>query len=163
ILAGGTGLYFKALTQGLAAVPPTPADVRARVRGRLKAEGIAPLYAELQRLDPQGAQRLMPNDRSRITRALEVVIATNRPLADWHREGMPPALDAANAIKIFLAADRAKLYQHIGERFDMMLVAGALDEVKALAARGLDPSLPAMKAHGVPWLIRYLNGDILLD
>jgi tRNA dimethylallyltransferase len=163
ILVGGTGLYFKALTQGLAAVPPTPPDVRARVRDQLKADGIAPLYAELQRLDPEGAQRLMPNDRSRITRALEVVLATHRPLADWHREGMPPALEAARALKIFLAADRAPLYRHIEERFDMMLVAGALEEVRALAARGLDPSLPAMKAHGVPWLVRHLNGEITVE
>jgi len=163
ILVGGTGLYFKALTRGLAAVPPIPADVRARVRDRLKAEGIASLYAELRRHDPEGAQRLMPNDRSRITRALEVVLATRRSLADWHREGMPPALDASRAVKIFLAADRAKLYRHIDERFDMMLGAGALDEVRALAARRLDPSLPAMKAHGVPWLIRHLAGEITLE
>src|SRR5215467_395267 len=74
ILVGGTGLYFKALTQGLAVVPPVPGDVRAVVRARLKAEGIAPLYEELRRHDPAGAERLMPGDRSRITRALEVVL-----------------------------------------------------------------------------------------
>ena len=89
ILVGGTGLYFKALTQGLAAVPPIPAGIRATVRARLK-EGVAPLYAELLRHDPQAAQRLMPGDRARVTRALEVVLATGRPLADWHREGLPP-------------------------------------------------------------------------
>jgi len=163
ILVGGTGLYFKALTHGLAAVPQIPAGVRAAVRARLKAEGIAPLYAELQARDPAGAQHLMPNDRSRITRALEVVLATGRPLADWHRDGMKPALDADRAIKIFLAAQRAALYRHIDERFDWMLASGALEEVGALAARGLDPTLPAMKAHGVPWLIRHLNGEITLD
>ena len=76
---------------------------------------------------------------------------------------MPPALDPAGAVKIFLAPDRAQLYRHIDERFDWMLVAGALEEVRALAARKLDPSLPAMKAHGVPWLIRHFNGEITLD
>ena len=76
ILVGGTGLYFKTLMQGLAAVPPVPADIRASVRGRLAADGVAPLYAELQQRDPATAQRLMPGDRSRITRALEVVLAT---------------------------------------------------------------------------------------
>ena len=105
----------------------------------------------------------MPGDRSRITRALEVVLATGRPLADWHREGMPPSIDAARAIKIFLDVDRAELYRRIDARFDAMLASGALEEVRALAARELDPSLPAMKAHGVPWLIRHLRGEIALD
>jgi tRNA dimethylallyltransferase len=162
ILVGGTGLYFKALTHGLAAVPPVPAGVRAAVRGRLKGEGIAPLYAELQRRDPVTAERLMPGDRARITRALEVVLATSRSLTDWHREGMPPSIDARRAIKMFLAVERAELYRRIDVRFDAMLAADALEEVEALAARGLDPSLPAMKAHGVPWLIRHLNGEITL-
>src|SRR5512139_1890162 len=88
IVVGGTGLYFKALTQGLAAVPPIPADIRAAVRSRLKGEGIAPLYAELSDRDPATAQRLRPGDRARITRALEVVLATGRSLTDWHRDGM---------------------------------------------------------------------------
>jgi tRNA dimethylallyltransferase len=162
IIVGGTGLYFKTLTRGLAAIPPIPLDIRAAVRARLAAEGIAPLYAELVRRDPLTAQRLMPGDRARITRALEVILATGRPLADWHREGMKPALDPAGAIKIFLDADRAELYRRIDARFDAMLAAGALDEVAALAARGLDRSLPAMKAHGVPWLIRHLAGEITL-
>lgn len=160
IVVGGTGLYFKALTQGLAAVPPIPADIRASVRGRLEGEGIAPLYAELLQRDPVTAHRLMPGDRSRIARALEVILATGRSLSDWHREGMPPAIDAAGVPKIFLAVDRAELGRRIDARFDAMLTHGALDEVERLAARGLDPALPAMKAHGVPWLIRHLRGEI---
>jgi tRNA dimethylallyltransferase len=163
ILVGGTGLYFKALMQGLAAVPPIPADIRAMIRTRLAVEGVAPLYAELMQRDPVAAQRLMPGDRSRITRALEVVLATGRPLSDWHSEGMPPAVDASRAAKIFLDVDRADLYRRIDVRFDAMIAGGALDEVRALAERKLDPTLPAMKAHGVPWLIRYLSGDISLD
>ena len=162
ILVGGTGLYFKALTQGLAAVPPIPADSRAAVRARLASEGVASLYAELMERDSVAARRLRPGDRSRVTRALEVILATGRPLADWHREGMPPALDASRALKIFLTVERTELYHRIDTRFDAMLKSGALEEVRALAARGLDPSLPAMKAHGVPWLIRHLHGEITL-
>jgi tRNA dimethylallyltransferase len=162
ILVGGTGLYFKALTQGLAAVPPIPAAIRGTVRERLATEGAAPLYAELVRHDPTAADRIMPGDRARITRALEVVLATGRSLADWHREGMPASIDAADAIKIFLTVDRAELYRRIDARFDSMLSAGALDEVQKLAARDLDSALPAMKAHGVPWLIRHLSGEITL-
>jgi tRNA dimethylallyltransferase len=162
IVVGGTGLYFKALTRGLAAVPTIPAAVRAAVRTRLKDEGIAPLYDELRQRDPASAERLMPGDRSRITRALEVVLATGRSLADWHRDGMKPAVDATRAIKIFLKVEREELYRRIDARFDAMLAAGALEEVRALAARGLDLMLPAMKAHGVPWLIRHLNGEITL-
>jgi tRNA dimethylallyltransferase len=163
ILVGGTGLYFKALTQGLAAVPPIPASTRASVRKRLAADGVAPLYAELQQRDPATAARLMPGDASRVARALEVVFATGRSLSDWHSEGMRPAIDAARAVKLFLDVERAELYRRIDTRFDAMLAQGALDEVAALAERQLDPALPAMKAHGVPWLIRHLNGEIALE
>ncbi len=162
IVVGGTGLYFKTLTQGLAAVPPIPAGIRSAVRERLVAEGVAPLYAELTRRDPATAGRLMPGDRARITRALEVVEATGRSLTDWHREGMKPVLDPQRAIKVFLAPDRERLYRQIDQRFDRMLGGGALAEVAALASRRLDPALPAMKALGVPWLTRHLNGEITL-
>jgi tRNA dimethylallyltransferase len=163
ILVGGTGLYFKALTSGLAAVPPITADIRGHVRGRLQSEGVAVLYAELTERDPLTARRLMPNDRSRISRALEVVLATGRSLTDWHRQGVPVLVDPARAIKVFLTCERKQLVARIETRFAAMLKLGALDEVRALAARALDPLLPAMKAHGVPWLIRHLNGEISLD
>jgi tRNA dimethylallyltransferase len=160
ILAGGTGLYFKALTRGLAAIPPIPSQIRSAVRERLKREGIAALYAELSARDDANARRLMPADRARISRALEVVLATGRSITDWHAEGMKAALDPHAAVKVFLDVDRAQLYRRIDSRFDAMLASGALDEVRALAGRQLDPALPAMKAHGVPWLIRHLNGEI---
>jgi tRNA dimethylallyltransferase len=163
ILVGGTGLYFKALTSGLAAVPPITADIRGHVRGRLQSEGVAVLYAELIERDPLTAHRLMPNDRSRISRALEVVLATGRSLTDWYRQGLPARVDPARAIKVFLTCERKQLVARIETRFAAMLKSGALDEVRALAARALDPLLPAMKAHGVPWLIRHLNGEISLD
>ncbi|HEY6026198.1 MAG TPA: tRNA (adenosine(37)-N6)-dimethylallyltransferase MiaA [Pseudolabrys sp.] len=163
IFVGGTGLYFKALTGGLAAVPPIPADIRADVRGRLASDGVAPLYAELLARDPKTAHRLMPNDRSRISRALEVVLATGRSLSDWHREGLPPLIDGARAAKVFLTCERMELVRRIEARFAAMLAAGALDEVRALGRRHLDPTLPAMKAHGVPWLVRHLGGELSLD
>jgi len=163
ILVGGTGLYFKALTQGLSAVPPTPPDIRAAVRARCDAEGAAALHAELARRDPAMAERLKPGDRMRLARALEVLEATGRSLADWHRDGLPAILDPDEAVKIFLVVDRAELYRRIDARFDAMLAEGALNEVRALAGRGLDPLLPAMKAHGVPWLRRHLADEISLE
>ncbi|MCK9916057.1 tRNA (adenosine(37)-N6)-dimethylallyltransferase MiaA [Microbacteriaceae bacterium K1510] len=163
ILVGGTGLYFKALTSGLAAVPPIPDDVRAEVRARIVAEGAPALHVELMQRDPVTAARLTVNDRSRISRALEVVLATGRPLSDWHRDGLPPIIAADKAVKLFITCERKELVRRIETRFHAMLTAGALDEVRALAARQLDPLLPAMKAHGVPWLIRHLNGEISLD
>src|SRR5205085_9971990 len=81
---------------------------------------------------------------------------------DWHREGLPPLIDASDAVKVFLAPEREELRRGIDRRFDTMLTAGALDEVRTLAARKLDPLLPAMKAHGVPWLIRHLDGEVSL-
>ncbi|HEY7231966.1 MAG TPA: tRNA (adenosine(37)-N6)-dimethylallyltransferase MiaA [Pseudolabrys sp.] len=160
ILVGGTGLYFKALTSGLAAVPPVPADIRASVRGRLQQEGAPALHAELMHLDPAIAHRITVNDRSRISRALEVVLATGRALSDWHREGMPPLIDPARAVKVFITCERQELVRRIETRFDMMMRSTALEEVRRLAERKLDPSLPAMKAHGVPWLIQHLKGEI---
>ncbi len=163
ILVGGTGLYFKALTTGLAAVPSIPAAIRADVRGRLQREGAPALHAELSLKDPPTAQRLMINDRSRIARALEVVLATGRPLSEWHKEGMPALMNPDKAVKIFLTCERKQLVHRIETRFATMLREGALEEVKRLAARKLDPLLPAMKAHGVPWLIRHLAGELSID
>ena len=160
ILVGGTGLYFKALTSGLAAVPPIPADIRTSVRERLQQEGAPALHAELVRLDPVTAQRVAVNDRSRISRALEVVLATGRALSDWHREGLPPLIDPALAAKVFVTCERKELVRRIEARFEAMMKSTALDEVRRLADRKLDPTLPAMKAHGVPWLMRHINGEI---
>ena len=160
IIVGGTGLYFKALTEGLAAVPAIPPEIRAEVRGRLESEGVGALYADLIARDPVTAARLMPLDRARIARALEVVLATGRSLGDWHGEALPPLLDASRAAKVFIETDRKELVARIETRFGAMMDNGALDEVRTLAARNLNPLLPAMKAHGVPWLIRHLNGEL---
>jgi tRNA dimethylallyltransferase len=163
IFTGGSGLYFKALTRGLSAVPPIPAEIRESVRARLERDGVEALHADLARRDPASAERLKPRDRTRIARALEVVEATGRSLTDWHREGLPPLLVPGTFRALFLEPGRDQLYARIDARFDAMLSAGALEEVAALAARRLDPLLPAMKAHGVPALIRHIRGEITLD
>jgi tRNA dimethylallyltransferase len=163
LLVGGTGLYFSTLTRGIAAVPPIPEELRREVRARLTAEGTAALHAELAARDPATAARLKPGDRSRITRALEVVLATGRSLTVWHDDNTRPSVDIQRTAKVFLMPERDELRSRIDARFDAMMAAGALAEVRALAARNLDPNLPAMKAHGVPWLIRHLNGEIPLD
>jgi tRNA dimethylallyltransferase len=162
ILVGGTGLYFNVLTRGLAAVPPIPAEIRDAVRARLAGEGVTALHAELAVRDPAAAARLQPGDRARLTRALEVVLATGRSILGWHDDNMPASVDLTQAAKVFLMPDRGELSRAIDARFDAMMAAGALAEVRALAARNLNPSLPAMKAHGVPWLIRHLQGEVTL-
>jgi tRNA dimethylallyltransferase len=162
IIVGGTGLYYTVLIRGLAAVPPIPADIRQEVRARLTRDGAPTLHAALALRDPAAAARLMPGDCARVTRALEVVLATGRPLSDWHNDNKPPLLDPTRTAKIFLNPDRNVLKRRIEARFDAMLAAGALDEVRALASRGLDLNLPAMKAHGVPWLIRHLRAEVTL-
>jgi tRNA dimethylallyltransferase len=163
IFIGGSGLYFKALTRGLSAVPPIPPEVRDAVRARLQRAGVEALHAELGRRDAAYAEKLKPRDRTRIARALEVIEATGRSLTDWHREGLPPLLPPGTFRALFLSPQRDELYARIDARFETMLERGALDEVAQLAARNLDPLLPAMKAHGVPALIRHLNGEITRD
>lgn len=164
IFIGGTGLYFKALTRGLAAVPPIAPEIREAVRQRLEQGGVAALHAELARRDPDGAARLNAADRVRVARALEVLEGTGKPLAAWHGEALPPLLPPHEVgAALFLAPERSALYARIDARFAAMLEAGALDEVAALHARRLDPLLPAMKAHGVPALIRHLDGELSLS
>ena len=163
IVVGGTGLYFNALTRGLTTMPPIPKQVRDDVRARLKSDGAAALHDELKRLDPHAAARLNRGDRARISRALEVMVATGRSIRDWHEDAKPDGPDSLRAVRIFLSPERDELARRIGVRFDAMIEAGAIEEVRALMARDLDPSLPAMKAHGVPWLIRQLRGEITLE
>ena len=109
IFIGGSGLYFKALTHGLSAVPPIPAEIREEVRARLERDGVEVLHAELARRDPVSAERLKPRDRTRIARALEVIEATGRALPDWHREGLPPLLPPGEFTALFLAPERESM------------------------------------------------------
>jgi tRNA dimethylallyltransferase len=163
LLVGGTGLYFRALTQGLSDIPSVPADVRAEVRAAAEGEPTDALHARLAASDPDTAARLRSSDRQRLLRALEVFAATGRPLAAFQGARQPAPLAAGEWAGLFLAPDRAALHIRIEARFASMLRGGALDEVAALAARRLDPALPVMRAHGVPPLIAHLEGRSSLD
>ena len=161
ILCGGSGLYLQALIGGLAAIPPVPDAVREEVRARLAAIGPAALHAELAASDPATATRLRPSDGQRIARAMEVRLATGRGLAAWQAEpAAPPA--GWRFASILLNPPRAALRAAIARRFDAMLALGALAEARALLARGLDPALPLLRAHGVPELAAHLRGEITL-
>jgi tRNA dimethylallyltransferase len=162
IVVGGTGLYFRALTEGLSGMPDVPEAVRAATRARAEERPTADLHAELAAQDPDTAARLRPSDRQRTLRALEVVAATGRSLASFQGAREAPPLKAGEWAGLFLAPERASLYQRIDARFDAMLDEGALDEVAALAMRHLDPGLPVMRAHGVRHLIAHLEGRLSL-
>ena len=157
IIAGGTGLYFRALEKGLAPVPEIPDEVRSQWRGFT-----GDLHAELRARDPEMAARLAPGDRQRITRALEVVDATGRSLLDWQREGQEQAaLEGVSVERLFIDVPREELYARADTRFEQMIAHGALDEARAL--RNLDPMLPIMKAIGLPELIAHLKGEMTLE
>jgi tRNA dimethylallyltransferase len=162
VFVGGTGLYFKALTQGMSAIPPVPDDVRAKVRARAAGVPVADLHGELMRRDPATAARLRPSDPQRILRALEVFEATGKSLVSFHATRTLPVLDAKGVFAVFVAAESEDLKARIDARFEAMLQTGALQEVAVLRERRLDPALPVMRAHGVPHLIAHLNGEISL-
>jgi len=163
IFVGGTGLYFRALTWGLSAMPPVSEAVRAKIRGEAEGVAAAELHARLAARDPLTAAKLRPSDRQRVIRALEIFEATGRPLVEWQASPGKPLIEPGHAISVFLAVDRTELRTRIDARFDKMLAGGALEEVRAFAARKLDPALPAMKAHGAPWLMKQLAGEIPLE
>ena len=160
ILVGGTGLYFKALTEGLAPVPDIPAEIRAHWRERSEQLGRDALHAELAARDPAMAARLGPNDPQRIVRALEVIDATGVSLAEWQGDNAMPLLAPGDALRLVIAPEREPLYATIDARFDRMIEDGALDEVCALLGLELDPGLPAMRAHGVRELAAHLSGAL---
>ena len=163
IFAGGSGLYFRALTDGLSDIPPVPEAVRAAVRSKAEGRATAELHAELQARDPETAARLNLSDRQRILRALEIMASTGRPLISFLGARAAPALAATEWAGLYLAPDRTELGLRIDARFDAMLAQGALDEVAGLMQRRLDPALPVMRAHGVPHLIAHLEGRLTLD
>ncbi len=163
ILVGGTGLYFKTLTEGLAPVPDIPVEVRKHWREQADALGGAGLHAVLAARDPVVAAQLRPTDPHRILRALEVIDATGVSLSEWQGGNAPPALAAGEALKLVIAPEREPLYAGIDARFDLMLERGAMEEVRRLLDLDLDPGLPAMRAHGVRELGAYLAGIATLD
>ena len=160
IIVGGTGLYFKALLEGLSPVPEIPAEIRVHWRAEAKRLGGPQLHAELRARDHVMAARLAPGDTQRITRALEVLAATGRSLADWQAIPGEPVFDAASTERLVVTLPRASLHERCDRRFDQMMSQGALDEVRGLRALNLDPALPVMGALGVRPLLRHLAGEI---
>jgi tRNA dimethylallyltransferase len=161
ILVGGTGLYFRALLQGLAAVPAIPPEIRAAARQRHRELGGEAFRALLAERDPLGASRLAPGDTQRLVRAYEVVTATGRPLGAWQED--QDAAPRRHHAAFVLVPPRDALYAACEARFAAMIEAGGLAEAQALLARRLDPGLPVLKAVGVPELMRHLSGEIPLD
>jgi tRNA dimethylallyltransferase len=157
LLVGGTMLYARALRSGLSELPPADAGVRARLDAQARELGWAALHARLAEVDPQTAARLPPGDSQRIQRALEVFELTGVPLSRLQGAPRAPALRLATIA--LLPADRAELHRRIERRFDVMLAAGFLDEVRALVARGLDPDLPALRSVGYRQAWRHLRGE----
>ncbi len=158
VFVGGTGLYFEALTRGLASVPSIPEDIRERWRADERPT--AELHVVLAARDPEMASRLRPSDRQRILRALEVIEATGRSLLAWQSGTGTPLLPEASVTKLLLMPPREELYRRIDARFEAMLEAGALAEVEALTARKLSLDLPVMKALGVAPLAALSRGEI---
>jgi tRNA dimethylallyltransferase len=166
IVVGGTGLYLRALQFGLAAIPPVPAALRAAAERLYDMQGGAVFRERLRALDPVAAERLPAGDRQRLVRAFEVVRATGVPLHQWQDAAAPSAAAASASYRfarLLLMPPRGALYAACDTRFGAMITEGALGEVAALAARRLDPGLPAMKAVGVPQLLRHIRGEIALD
>lgn len=160
ILAGGSGLYIRALQQGLAPVPDIAEDIRQEAVALHRALGGLAFRERLVRLDPAAANSLLPGDTQRLVRAYEVVRATGLPIGAWRKRPHPsPPYRFAT---ILIAPPRDRLYAACDTRFAAMIEAGALAEAAALAARNLDPGLPAMKAVGVPELLRHQRGEMPL-
>lgn len=165
IVVGGTGLYLRALMEGIAAIPAVAPEIRAAARARYDEIGAEAFHRELAARDPETAARLHVGDSQRVLRAWEVHAGTGRPLSAWHRDPVtPPDLDFR---LIVLTPPREDLYASCERRFDEMLATGALDEVRALAGRaereGLDSALPVFKALGYRALAAYLRGELSLE
>ena len=163
IIVGGTGLYFTALLKGLSPIPTIPAEIRTRWRQFAAQAEPGELHAELQKRDPLMAERLSPGDTQRLTRALEVVEATGRSLAHWQEMPGTPVIDPATCQRLLIDLPRDVVHARCDARFDAMIDAGAVDEVRALLALQLPVSLPAMRALGVRPLARFIRHEMALN
>jgi tRNA dimethylallyltransferase len=161
LVVGGTGLYFSALTTGLADIPAVSGEARDAAMALYDAEGEPAFRRMLAGLDPAAEAGIEAGDRQRLTRAYAVASATGRSLSDW-RATTRPLLAPGSYDRVVIEPDRAALYAACDARVDAMIAAGALDEVRTLIARGLDPALPAMKAVGARELTAYLTGETTL-
>jgi len=160
VIVGGTGLYFRVLTEGLSEIPPIPDDVRTYWRSQADALPPERLHAALAERDAEMAGRLAPRDRQRVVRALEVFDGTGRSLSHWQQMPARPLLSLNQAHALVLDIDREVLQARCDARLDMMIEAGAMDEIARLADRGLDTSLPVMRAIGVSPLLSAHRGEV---
>ncbi len=157
LLVGGTGLYLKALMNGIFDVPSRNPAVREQLQQRMDEEGLPPLFAELAEVDPPTAQRLSPNDAIRIIRALEVFRCTGKPMSYWHGNPDAPHTPAHPICLVVLHMDREELNKRIEQRTRAMLQAGWVEEVRALLAEGLPPDLHCFKALGYRQIIQFIQ------
>lgn len=159
VVCGGTGLYLRTLTEGLAPVPPVPEELVAGVEAHFDDIGGEAFKAELAAVDAEAAGRLPASDRQRLIRAAAVYAATGRTLSEWHAEQTAGPGYRARYLTLLMLPARAALYRRIEARFDAMMASGALAEAEAFRALGIDPGLPASRAVGVAELLRHLDGE----
>ncbi|MES2861528.1 MAG: tRNA (adenosine(37)-N6)-dimethylallyltransferase MiaA [Pseudomonadota bacterium] len=162
LIVGGTGLYFAALTKGLADIPGVPLEAREEAMALYDTEGEAGFRLRLTTFDPPAEAAIEAGDRQRLTRAYAVARSTGRSLSDW-QASTRPLLEAGSYHRLVIEPDRPTLYAACDARVDVMIEAGALDEVRNLVSRELDPTLPAMKAVGVRELAAHLSGETTLE
>ncbi|MCP3962706.1 MAG: tRNA (adenosine(37)-N6)-dimethylallyltransferase MiaA [bacterium] len=158
ILVGGSGLYLRALLEGLSPIPASDPEIRVELEERCSSEGLASLYQELLEVDPDTARRLAPGDRQRVLRALEVKASSGRPLSFWIRQ-KPLGSDRLDAAKLGLTVSRSILYDRIARRVQDMVKRGWVAEVEAMLQGGIDPGVPAFQAIGYRQIVRFVRGD----
>lgn len=163
IIVGGTGLYFRALTEGLAEVPPVPDEIRAMGDQIRAAEGADGFIARLEERDAKTLALVDTANPMRLQRAWEVLQATGTPLRLWQAQQDPPRLPLDQTVPLHLDADRDWLADRIAQRMGLMIAGGALEECRAARAAGLDMRLPSARAIGAPELMAYLDGDLSLE
>ena len=163
IVVGGTGLYLDNLIYGTTPIPETPENIRHQVQKMFEEKGLAYLYQELQKKDPTTAQKLSENDTTRIKRAYEVYLATGKPISEWYKVPMVKKIPDAEFFIIKICPSAEELDKRCFERFDKMLQNGALKEVENLYQKQILPSMPAMKALGVPELLEYFAQKVTLE
>jgi tRNA dimethylallyltransferase len=162
IVVGGSGLYLRALFEGISPIPPGDPEVRSGLRRRLEEEGLPALAAELARVDPETAARLGAGDTQRVLRALEVARVSGRPLSSWIAE-QPFGTQRVDAVRVGLTLPRSVLYDRIAGRVARMVEQGWVEEVARLLALGLGPGLPAFQAIGYRQIVRHLEGEWSLE
>ncbi|MDA9008691.1 tRNA (adenosine(37)-N6)-dimethylallyltransferase MiaA [Alphaproteobacteria bacterium] len=163
IILGGTGFYIRALMEGLSKIPDVSKEVRQEATEAYEVLGPEGLVADIAVVSPETAAQLKQNDRQRIIRAWEVYLATGKGLVEWQKENPPEVKEGYSFQSVLLYPERAELYQRCDKRFSMMVHNGAIEEVEALLALGLDPSLPVLRAIGVPEIRSFVEGIVEFD